>query len=125
MNIKAKPFPAVVSYMSLVGLRVNEFSFPKTGRTNIDFIEQVVCSFFKVTIEDIHSKMRDDKYVKPRHIAMFLIRKYSNLTLEEVAERYGNRNHASVIRGVRSVKGQLDVDEFYRKQFIHIESMIL
>jgi chromosomal replication initiator protein len=73
-------------------------------------IEQVVCEFFQITLEELHSSSRQRTLSLPRMIAMYLIRKHTTAAYTEIGRQFGGRNHSTVISAERKVGEWLEQD---------------
>lgn len=69
-----------------------------------------VCRFYNVAIEDILSARRPHALARPRHVAFYLIKKLTLLTLQEIGRAMGGRDHTTVMHGVERVSTALDTD---------------
>ena len=70
-------------------------------------IIETVAEHYQIPVEHIISKKRNANIVKPRHIAMYILRTKFNLNLKTIGEFYGNRDHASVAHGVDKIESML------------------
>lgn len=59
-----------------------------------------------ISRDDLIGERRTAAVARARHAAMFLLRKHTNMTLDEVGEVFGNRDHATVLHGVRAVQAE-------------------
>ena len=62
-----------------------------------DMIEQAVCREFLVDAADIIGKTREHRFVRPRHLLMYLIRSRVHLSYPAIGKRFDCRHHTSVI----------------------------
>ena len=69
-------------------------------------ITDLVCRSFPVTREELAGRSRKQRIVKPRQLAMFLARKYTDLPLKEIG-RVFNRYHATVVHSVNAVEKEI------------------
>lgn len=72
-----------------------------------DVIEQV-CSFYNVKATQIRSAKRDAFLVRPRQVAMFLLKKRLGLTFVEIGHLLGGRDHTTVMHGVDKIESMLE-----------------
>ncbi len=70
----------------------------------IDKITQLVCERFEVKLADLRSKRRSRSISEPRQIIMFLARRLTSLSLDEIGDFFGGRDHSTVLYGVRKVE---------------------
>jgi chromosomal replication initiator protein len=80
--------------------------------TNVtpDMIINTICEHFNVSREDIVSKKRSSEIVVPRQIAMYFLRKYEDLSLEQVGQFLGNRDHTTVMHGYDKIEEDIHTD---------------
>lgn len=67
-----------------------------------DDIIKAVCSYYNIKATQLKGVRRDSFLVKPRHICMYLL-KEQGLTLVEIGNLLGGRDHSTVIHGVEKV----------------------
>ncbi len=72
-------------------------------------IEAVVAAYFGVTPADIHSSRRTRTVSTARMVAMFLARRYTQMSFPEIGKFMG-KNHSSVVLGVQRLQKILDED---------------
>ncbi|MGH7465387.1 MAG: helix-turn-helix domain-containing protein, partial [Longimicrobiales bacterium] len=60
------------------------------------------------------SKKRTKELTVPRQVAMFLIRELLDLSLVEIGNLFGGRDHSTVIHAVNRVEEELSVDDSFR-----------
>ena len=97
----------LVAYASLMGRPITtelaaealKDILPKGRRREVtlDLIQDVVAAYFKVKIEDLHSKKRSRSISYPRQIAMYLCRELTDTSLPQIGNFFGGRDHTTVI----------------------------
>jgi chromosomal replication initiator protein len=87
------------------GILVNVITPPKKRGVSAKRIIEVVADFYNVTIEDLLKQSRKKEYVKPRQIAMFIIRKELETSLPSIGEFFGGRDHTTVIHAIDKIDG--------------------
>lgn len=78
---------------------------------SIASIQKAVADYFQITVEDIKSKKRTAKVVKPRDIAMYLCRMETEETLMKIGFEFGGRDHSTVTLASNRIEKQLKTDE--------------
>ena len=81
---------------------------------SIDRIQDVVARRWGVTPEGLRSKTRIKTLTVPRQIAMYLARKLLDMSLVEIGQAFGGRDHSTVIHSVEKVDRQLQRDRSFR-----------
>ncbi len=73
-----------------------------------DEIIEEVCNFYRVKSTQLKSAKRDAFLVRPRQVAMFLLQKRLGLTLVEIGNLLGGRDHTTVMHGVKKIEGMVE-----------------
>ena len=74
---------------------------------SINQIKKVVCKYFKVSIEDLNSKKKNNSIAWPRQVSMYLATELTLLSLPEIGREF-NRDHSTVIHAKEKVKEEID-----------------
>ena len=75
-----------------------------------DEIIQTVANFFNIKVADIKGKRRLKQFVRPRHIAMWMIREHTSLSFPDIGRVFNDRDHATVQHACKRVRGLLESD---------------
>jgi len=73
----------------------------------VDFIQRCIAEEFGMTLQDIKSKRRNKQVVFPRQIAMYLSRELTELSLPEIGEVFGGKDHTTVLHSYNKIKEEL------------------
>jgi len=73
-----------------------------------DEIIKNVCYFYKVKSTQLKSPKRDAFLVRPRQVAMFLLKRELGLTFVEIGNLLGGRDHTTIMHGVTKVENMLE-----------------
>jgi chromosomal replication initiator protein len=84
-------------------------------RITIDVIKKLVGHHFKVTVAELVSRSRKQRIVRPRHIAIYLSRKYTDQPLQTIGRSF-NRYHATALHAIGVVEKGLKSNAPMRKQ---------
>jgi len=78
--------------------------------------------YFRITVEHLLSSHRSQPLVEARWIAMYLLKKLKHFSYPEIARRMGNRDHTTVLHGVRRVAALVCAgDEKFTEAITEIE----
>lgn len=77
-------------------------------------IQQIVCSHFGVSMNDLTGASRKKNLAEPRHICMYLCKTLTDHSFPEIAVRFGGRDHTSVMHAVRKVERLMDSDSNFK-----------
>ena len=67
------------------------------GHVTSDLVISVASDYFGVTADEIRSSSRSRDLVTARQMAMYLCRELTDLSLPKIGERFGGRDHSTVI----------------------------
>lgn len=99
----------------------------KDNKANItvSYIQETVSDFYKVTLDELLSKRRTKPLTTYRHIAMYLCRKLLEDSLEEIGEKFGGRDHSTVMNGCDKVCKLIETNEEKAAEIKSIEKRII
>jgi len=60
---------------------------------------QTVADYYSISVADILRQTRRREITVPRQIAMYLTREMTNLSLPQIGQVFGNRDHTTVLHG--------------------------
>jgi chromosomal replication initiator protein len=86
---------------------------------SVDEIIKRVGTHFNVKVADLKSPKRLKAVVLPRQIAMYLARQLTSASYPEIGERFGGKDHSTIIHAIRKVD-KLMVDNFQLRQTIEM-----
>lgn len=95
-------------------------SQPKKRGLTSKKIMETVANFYNVLPEDLVRQSRKKEYVKPRQIAMFLIRKELGTSLPSIGEFFGGRDHTTVIHAIGKVERLTKENENLKQELVLI-----
>ncbi len=72
--------------------------------TSAKKIAESVASFYNISMDDLVKQSRKKEFVKPRQIAMYLIRKELDNSFPSIGDFFGGRDHTTVMHAVEKVK---------------------
>jgi chromosomal replication initiator protein len=84
-------------------------------KVTIEAIKQLICREYGLSAKALVSKSRKQKIVKPRQIAMYLARIYTDCPLQNIGRAF-NRYHATALHAIHVVEKELKEDTAIRKQ---------
>ncbi|MBA3013209.1 MAG: chromosomal replication initiator protein DnaA [Proteobacteria bacterium] len=92
-------------------------------RISIDLIKQLVCTEFSISEKDIMSKSRKRTIVKPRQVAMFLAKKYTDQPIKKIGSSF-KKYHATAIYSVNTIEKELKQKGLLFEQINYISKKI-
>ncbi|MFZ5806163.1 MAG: chromosomal replication initiator protein DnaA [Verrucomicrobiota bacterium] len=77
----------------------------------IEVIQKHVAEGFDIRMADMTSKRRPNNIAVPRMVAMYLSRRLTAKSLQEIGEAFGGRDHGTVLHAVKTVEEKLQSDQ--------------
>ncbi len=101
--------------MDLVEEALKNFLDQKKKVITVDQIQKEVAGFYNLKISDLKSKRKNKALILPRHGAMYLTRRLTELSLPEIGRHFGGRDHTTVIHALQKVENIIGNDPDYEK----------
>jgi len=122
----------VVAYAKLTGrpltLEVASVALrdllPRRESISLEQILEAVASFYGVKVEDLKGRRRSKELVRPRQMAMYLMREEVKASLPQIGEALGGRDHTTVLYGHRKICDQIERDEGLRRELLAIKERL-
>ena len=80
---------------------------------------------FNLKLSDLQGKKRSRSIALPRQIAMYLARRLTRHSLEEIGDYFGGRDHTTVLHANRLIAERRDNDEELHKQLLDLEGRLI
>jgi chromosomal replication initiator protein len=119
----------LIAYASLTGREISlelaqetlkELNAERAKVITLGAIQRAVADFFRVKVEELKSKERNQGIVLPRQVAMYLSRAMTASSLPAIGEAFGGKDHTTVMHACEKIKRRLAGDDGFRRQ---IESL--
>ncbi len=107
--------------LELAKAALGETEAPEQQRITIQQIFDVVTKYYNVRPSDLQGKKRHKSTTFPRQVCMFLARRYTRYSLEELGGYFGGRDHTTVMHGIRSIEKDIRVDREVQNQVAQLE----
>ncbi len=95
-----------------------------TKEINIETIQQMVCDYYDISIENLVSSKRTRNFTVPRQVAMYLSKKFTDNSLKSIGNYFGGRDHTTVIHSCRTIKDLMDTDESFREKVLELQQKV-
>ncbi len=99
---------------------------PPSSRVSVDGIVRTVADHFGVPVKDLMGKRRSKSIAHPRQICMFLARRLTSHSLEEIGGYFGGRDHTTVMYAYdkirREAEDSQDLAEMLEKLKVKVTS---
>jgi chromosomal replication initiator protein len=91
---------------------------------SVDGIQKTVAEYFKIRIADMHSKRRTRNVARPRQVAMALAKDLTQMSLPEIGEAFGNRDHTTVLHACRTIAALRKKDHALNRDYHLLEQVL-
>ncbi len=78
---------------------------------SIDNIQKTVADYYKIKVSEMYSKKRVRSLARPRQVAMALAKELTAMSLPEIGEAFGGRDHTTVLHACRRVRELVESDQ--------------
>ncbi len=110
--------------LELAKAALGETATPEQKRITIQQIFDAVTKYYNVRPADLQSKKRHKSIAFPRQVCMYLARRHTRDSLDEIGGYFGGRDHTTVLHAVRTIQQDCDDDREIAKQLNHLELQI-
>lgn len=100
---------------------VGDISEYEKPALTIETILKTVSDFYGVEISAINTRSRKREVVLVRQVAMYLAKKYLDLSTAKIGLYIGNRDHATVLHACKTVTNLCETDKQFRGELSQIE----
>lgn len=109
----------VIGYAALAGQPVTEdlareclgeFFAKRVGTPSMEDVLQVITQHFSLRLSDIQSRKRTAAIAYARQVGMYLARRVTRLSLEEIGGYFGGRDHSTVLYAIQKITRMIKTD---------------
>jgi chromosomal replication initiator protein len=91
---------------------------------NLDLIMKVTADFFNIKISDLKSNKKKMAIALPRQAAMYIARQMTGLSTIEIGQRFGGRDHSTVIHAVKRIESRMEKDYSFDRTITELQRTI-
>ena len=93
-------------------------------QVSVEGIQKTVAEYFKIKMSDMHSKKRSRNVARPRQVAMALAKDLTQMSLPEIGEAFGNRDHTTVLHACRTIADLRTRDTSLNRDYLVLEQVL-
>jgi chromosomal replication initiator protein len=90
---------------------------------SIENIQQTVAEYYKIRVADLLSKKRSREITRPRQLAMSFAKEFTNMSLPQIGDRFGGRDHTTVIHACRKIDELVQSDSKMREDHKNLQRL--
>jgi chromosomal replication initiator protein len=94
------------------------------GKISISWIQKRVCEFYEISEDELIGKRRSQNLVLPRQIAMRLCQLYTDSSLNQIGEKFGGRDHTTVMHSCEKINKMLKNDKAFIDEFERVKRFV-
>lgn len=83
------------------------------GTESIEQVEQVICDFFRVTIDDVYSRNKKSAVALARHFIIYILNTHYSYSYKKLSARY-YRCFNAIVYAVKQTSFNIKHDKKYR-----------
>ena len=91
---------------------------------NPEEILTIVANFYGLNISELSGPRRHKRLVKPRQIAMYLLREETDSSLPQIGAVLGGRDHTTVLYGYDKISGCIEEDDQIRRDILSLRELL-
>jgi chromosomal replication initiator protein len=100
---------------------LKDFMQSRSELLSIEQIQKLVANYFNVKVADLKGERRSRIVSMPRQVAMYLCRKHTKASFPEICDRFGGKDHSTVISACNKIQTLLKSDPQLRANVETIE----
>lgn len=89
--------------LDLVKESLKDLLAVQSRQVSIENIQKTVADFYKIKVVEMYSKKRTRSLVRPRQMAMSLAKELTSLSLPDIGDAFGGRDHTTVLHACRKI----------------------
>lgn len=94
------------------------------GPVSIDLIQQIVAEECSFTVEDLRSSKRTSEIALARQIAMYICRKHTESSLQQIGTAFNKKDHTTVIHAQKKIEQMLDNNQRVKTVVDNVEKRL-
>lgn len=91
---------------------------------SIETIQKTVAEYYKIKLADMHSKKRSRDIARPRQIAMALAKELTQLSLPNIGDAFGGRDHTTVLHACKTIAEMRTTDTVIERDYNALLQML-
>ncbi len=89
----------------------------QSRQVSVENIQKTVADYYKIRVSEMYSKKRSRNVARPRQVAMALAKELTSLSLPDIGEAFGGRDHTTVLHACRKIVDLKNHDQDVNRDF--------
>ncbi|MCX7839168.1 MAG: chromosomal replication initiator protein DnaA [Anaerolineae bacterium] len=90
----------------------------------IEQVLNVIADYYHVDLNDLTGRSRSKEVVLPRQMAMYILREEMGVSLPQIGEALGGRDHTTVLYAHEKMKEEIEANDQRRREFLAIRERL-
>lgn len=78
---------------------------------SVEMVQKSVSEFYGLPLSELRAKKRHKNIVLPRQVAMYLSRQLTNMSLPEIGNAFGGKDHTTVLHSCKKIEHEISTDK--------------
>lgn len=91
---------------------------------SIKDIVKIISEFYNIDEDSIYNKTRRKEVVRPRQVAMYVLREDFGISFPSIGEKMGGRDHTTVIHSYEKIREDIKSDQLLLQEINQVRSML-
>ena len=114
-NVKARSLLQKRAIDLDLAKEVTELFITRSSKIDLAEIKNLVCQHYKINCEELISNSRQKRIALPRKLAIYLAKRYLNLSLTELGKNF-RRHHSTILNALNSIEKEIKKREFLSRE---------
>jgi chromosomal replication initiator protein len=88
---------------------------------SVESIQKTICDYYHIKLGDLKAKRRTKNIALPRQVAMYLCRKYTATSFPAIGDKFGGRDHSTVIHASKTIEKKIKEDPYMQSTIESLE----
>jgi len=93
-------------------------------KVTINNIQKVVAEYYNIRVSELHSKRRSRQVARPRQLAMALAKELTTMSLPDIGDAFGGRDHTTVLHACRKVDELMKADPNIKQDYDNLSKLL-
>ncbi len=93
-------------------------------QVSIENIQKTVADYYKIKVAEMYSKKRNRAIARPRQVAMALAKEFTQLSLPDIGEAFGGRDHTTVLHACRKIGELKESDGGINRDLVFLQQIL-
>ena len=96
----------------------------QTRQISMENIQKTVADYYKIKVAEMYSKKRSRSIARPRQMAMALAKELTQLSLPDIGDAFGGRDHTTVLHACRKINELCQTDSILERDFQTLQQIL-